>query len=407
MAVSASDVDGGTLAYTAANLPQGLSINAATGVISGTIGYDAAQQNNGNYSVSVTATDPTNLSDTKTFAWAVANTNRPPVLNAIPNQSNFEGAVVSLTVSATDPDGDAVTYSAENLPNGLTIHATTGVISGTIQFDTAPIGGASGVVCIIATDPDGAFDFKLVNWQVKNVARPPVLNAIPDQNNAEGESIGLALTATDPDDDVLSFAASGLPMGLQIDPANGTIYGTIAAWAANTNNGVYQVSVTVYDPSGLTDTKTFIWTVANPNREMTTFTVNITADTPDANVGDGIAADANGKVSLRAAVEEANALDALTLVHGMRQFTINFDTVAMGADTITILNNSIDVYANTRILGTSVAGVPGVWLTSTQAGLSFKQWSVSSVESVGFKNFDDTNAAMAFSPIWNLACISH
>ncbi|MCR9201647.1 MAG: right-handed parallel beta-helix repeat-containing protein [Planctomycetaceae bacterium] len=41
---------------------------------------------------------------------------------------------------------------------------------------------------------------------------------------------------------------------------------------------------------------------------LTTFTVNSLADTADANPGDGIAADANGETSLRAAIEEANLL---------------------------------------------------------------------------------------------------
>ena len=44
------------------------------------------------------------------------------------------------------------------------------------------------------------------------------------------------------------------------------------------------------------------------NRQLlTTFTVNSTDDTPDANPGDGIAADVDGNVSLRAAMQEANA----------------------------------------------------------------------------------------------------
>ena len=41
---------------------------------------------------------------------------------------------------------------------------------------------------------------------------------------------------------------------------------------------------------------------------LSTFTVNTTADTMDANPGDGIAADADGNTSLRAAVMEANSL---------------------------------------------------------------------------------------------------
>lgn len=38
------------------------------------------------------------------------------------------------------------------------------------------------------------------------------------------------------------------------------------------------------------------------------FTVNIQVDTPDANLSDGICADASGNCSLRAAVMESNAI---------------------------------------------------------------------------------------------------
>src|SRR5262249_61551187 len=50
----------------------------------------------------------------------------------------------------------------------------------------------------------------------------------------------------------------------------------------------------------------------------TTFTVNTILDTPDANPGDGRAADAAGRTSLRAAIEEGNASrdTAITITFG-------------------------------------------------------------------------------------------
>jgi hypothetical protein len=44
---------------------------------------------------------------------------------------------VSLPIAASDPDGDALTYSASALPIGLSINATTGTISGMVS---APAG---------------------------------------------------------------------------------------------------------------------------------------------------------------------------------------------------------------------------------------------------------------------------
>jgi hypothetical protein len=67
------------------------------------------------------------------------------------NRSDDEGATVSLDADATDADGDSLTYSATGLPTGLTINASSGVISGTIaagqatvvnSWGSAPTGGA-------------------------------------------------------------------------------------------------------------------------------------------------------------------------------------------------------------------------------------------------------------------------
>ncbi len=49
-------------------------------------------------------------------------------------------------------------------------------------------------------------------------------------------------------------------------------------------------------------------TLATSLLQAQTFQVNTTADTVDANPGDGVCADANGECSLRAAIQEANAL---------------------------------------------------------------------------------------------------
>jgi hypothetical protein len=45
----------------------------------------------------------------------------------------------TLPIVASDPDGDALTFSAAGLPAGLTIHATTGIISGTPAAGTFTI----------------------------------------------------------------------------------------------------------------------------------------------------------------------------------------------------------------------------------------------------------------------------
>src|SRR5947209_7991274 len=67
--ISASDADGDTLTYSATSLPVGLSINAVTGLISGTLGNQSA----GTYHTTVTASDGITTGST-TFTWTVTDT---------------------------------------------------------------------------------------------------------------------------------------------------------------------------------------------------------------------------------------------------------------------------------------------------------------------------------------------
>jgi hypothetical protein len=64
---------------------------------------------------------------------------RPPVLNAIGNKSINEGATLSFTISATDADGDAMTYSASNLPVGATFSSATRTFSWTPGYSQAGV----------------------------------------------------------------------------------------------------------------------------------------------------------------------------------------------------------------------------------------------------------------------------
>jgi hypothetical protein len=58
-------------------------------------------------------------------------TNQPPVLSTIGDKSVNEGQLVMFIVSATDPDGDTLSYSASNLPEGASFDPETGVFSWT------------------------------------------------------------------------------------------------------------------------------------------------------------------------------------------------------------------------------------------------------------------------------------
>ena len=74
--------------------------------------------------------------------------------------------------------------------------------------------------------------------------------------------MSLQLSATDPDDDPMTFAASGLPPGLMVDPASGLVSGTVAA--ASAAGSPYAVTASVADGRGGSDEVSFTWVVTAP-----------------------------------------------------------------------------------------------------------------------------------------------
>jgi hypothetical protein len=92
------------------------------------LSFDATGLPNGVYTHQITATANGYQSATLKISMTVGD-EQPPAILAIPNQSTFE-ELVSLQINTQHYR--AVTYKATNLPNGLSIDATSGLISGTI-----------------------------------------------------------------------------------------------------------------------------------------------------------------------------------------------------------------------------------------------------------------------------------
>jgi len=277
--VSGSDPDEDNLTYSASNLPQGASFNAGTRTFSWTPAYDQAGiYNNVHFEVSDgTATDSEDITIT------VNNVNRPPILNAIGNKSINEGQTLSFTVSGSDPDGDNLTYSASNLPQGANFNAGTRTFSWTPAYNQA---GIYNNVHFEVSDGTGT-DSEDITITVNNVNRPPVLNAIGNKSIDEGQTLSLTLSGSDPDGDNLTYSASNLPQGANFDSGTRTFTWTPAYDQA----GIYHnVQFEVTDGS-LSDSEDITVTVNNINRapllnsignksitenQTLTFTVNAT-----------------------------------------------------------------------------------------------------------------------------------
>jgi len=216
--ITASDPDGDTLTYSASNLPTGASFDPATQTFSWTPGYG----DTGNCDILFTVTDNGTPpeSDSETVTITVGDVNRPPVLNTIGAKSVDEGSLLEFTITASDPDGDTLTYSASNLPTGASFDPATQTFSWTPGY------GDTGNCDILFTVTDNGTppesDSETVTITVGDVNRPPVLNTIGAKSVDEGSLLEFTITASDPDGDTLTYSASNLPTGASFDPATQT-----------------------------------------------------------------------------------------------------------------------------------------------------------------------------------------
>ncbi|MDW7712434.1 MAG: PKD domain-containing protein, partial [Deferrisomatales bacterium] len=198
--VSASDPDGDPVTITATPLPAGAAFNGTT--FSWTPTFTQA----GIYQVTFTATAG-GLTDSETITITVTNVNRAPVLATIPNQSVLEGQTVTVSLAASDPDGDGLRLSASGLPGFCALNDAG---NGTGSIACSPGFGHAGSYSVTVTVTDDGTpplaDSKSFTLSVTSVNRHPVANAGPDRTVSEGALVTLDGTNSfDPDGAITSY----------------------------------------------------------------------------------------------------------------------------------------------------------------------------------------------------------
>ena len=251
-AVSGSDPDNNTLTYSSSSLPTGASFNS-----SGQFSWTPEMDQSESYSVTFTVSDGS-ASDSETIVINVGDVNQPPVLDLIGTKTIGEGSKLTFTILGTDPDDDALSYSAEGLPTDATFDAVTRSFSWTPEFQATENTRIARVTFEISDGP--ASDSEVVTINVTNVNRAPVMEAIGSQSLTEGDSYNLIINATDPDSNSIFYDATNLPSGSVFTPSTRSF-----SWMPDNNQaGTYSVTFIVSDGT-VSDSELVIFTVNNGN----------------------------------------------------------------------------------------------------------------------------------------------
>lgn len=242
-AVHATDPEGNRVDLTAAGLPAGARFDV-DGNGNGSFFWIPTDAQGGSHIVTFIATDRGTpmMSAYAEVTITVNGGNRPPVLDPIGDQEGIVGMPVSVPLSATDPDGDPLTFSVDPILNGSLLQPGA---PGESTFEWVPSSDQVGNHVLTFTVSDGlATDEETIVVTIGDVNVPPILEPIGDRTVDVGGMLEIALLAGDADDDGLVFDVEGLPEGAVLqDAGDGT---ALLQWMPDTA-GFFELTVTVTD----------------------------------------------------------------------------------------------------------------------------------------------------------------
>lgn len=126
---TASDPDGNTLGFSIQNRPTWATFSSSTGRLSGT---PAAANVGTSANVIISVSDGQVSTALPAFSITVqAAANGAPVISGTPATTVSAGSMYNFRPTASDPNGDPLTFSIANRPQWATFNTTTGQLSGT------------------------------------------------------------------------------------------------------------------------------------------------------------------------------------------------------------------------------------------------------------------------------------
>ncbi|MFN8470148.1 MAG: Ig-like domain-containing protein [Caldilineaceae bacterium] len=347
--LTATDVDGNPLTYGIVAQPQ-------HGTLSGA-GAAQTYTPNANYagpdSFTFKANDGTADSNVATVTINVTAVNDAPVATDV-SASTAEGLPVNVTLTATDVDGDSLSYTVVTGP-------AHGVLSGTGAVVTyTPVAGYTGLDTFTFQATDGQVDSNVATATI-NVGAANNAPVADDQSvaTAEDAAVNITLTATDGDGNPLSYSVVAQPTHGTLSGAAPNVTYTPAANFSGTDSFTFKAN------DGLADS----------NVATVTIVVNAVNDTPVANNQTvATAEDTAVNITLTASDVDGDALTYEVVTppqHGTLQgggSALTYTPAAnfFGTDTFTFKANDGQVDSNLATVTIQVSAVNDAPVASNQ-----------------------------------------
>ncbi|MGH8004217.1 MAG: choice-of-anchor B family protein [Limisphaerales bacterium] len=168
-----------------------------------------------------------------------------------------EGDITDVLFTAADPDsGDVPNWSVTGQPSwvGLSENGNQATLTFTPGFSDSGVYSFS----LIATDGFDV-DTALVTVHVTNTNRAPLLTPIPSDTMRGGETLGVAISASDPDAGPITLSALGLKPHISlVDSGNGKVSLTFAPGRFYSNTDTVRI---IASDGSLADTTLAIVTI--------------------------------------------------------------------------------------------------------------------------------------------------
>jgi hypothetical protein len=257
---TASDPDGNTLTFSIRNKPAWASFSATDGKLSGT----PLVANVGTFTaVTISVSDGQASVALQAFNIVVTppTGNTAPVISGAPMTSVAAGTAYTFVPTASDADGNTLTFSVAGLPAWATFSTTTGRLSGTPA--TNQTGTFPGIAISVS---DGTASASLPAFSITVTAattnHAPTISGTPPTTATQGTAYRFQPTAADADSDPLTFSVANRPTWATFNSTTGLLSGTPGA----ANVGVFSnIVISVSDGKASTPLAAFNITVASSN----------------------------------------------------------------------------------------------------------------------------------------------